>query len=485
MRSLRIGSKLGFSTVASLLAGVLASALLVTVVGAGEAASEEGSASVEPRLESRLNDASGPVEVVVTFEGEGAPTQDQVALLRRAGIDTGLTFRSLPIAGVEATEGQVEELAESEEVRSLYLNRQLDYENDEATDLTGVDDVRSDEKLTESNGGMPITGDGVGVLVNDSGIDGTHADLEYPDHVVQNVEAATNLNALDGELLPVTTVEDVPNTDATGGHGTHLAGIVGATGERSGGEYEGVAPGADIVGYGSGAGLALLDVLGGFDYAITHQSEYGIRVVTNSWGTTSDTCTDVDPDDPINVATKDTYDRNMAVVFSAGNSGPEECTITGNYKKAPWVISAAAGSKEERTLADFSSRGEKGGGGSFTIDGEKWTWKDQPTVTAPGVDIVSTRTASPVGVIGAPEDLEYIDPAHQPFYTTLSGTSMAAPHVAGTVAMMLEANPQLTPLEAKAIIQKTATNMPEREQWETGAGYIDAYDAVKRAAKSG
>jgi serine protease AprX len=182
----------------------------------------------------------------------------------------------------------------------------------------------------------------------------------------------------------------VPNTDSTGGHGTHVAGIVGATGEKSGGKYEGVAPGADLVGYGSGAGLLLLDVIGGFDYALTHQKQYGIRVVTNSWGTTSDRCTDVDPDDPINVATKDSYDRNIVVVFSAGNSGPDTCTITGNYKKAPWVILAAG--DRGRELTEFSSRGSAGCGGTFRADGRKWTWKDQPTLTAPGVDVVSTRT---------------------------------------------------------------------------------------------
>ncbi len=171
----------------------------------------------------------------------------------------------------------------------------------------------------------------------------------------------------------------------------------------------------------------------------------------------------------------------MVVVFSAGNSGPSECTITGNYKKAPWVIAVAAGDKE-RNLARFSSRGTAGGGGTFTIDGQTWTWEDRPTVTAPGVLIVSTRTASPIGVIGTDDDLTQIeDPAHLPYYTTLSGTSMAAPHVAGTVALMLDANPTLTPLQVKDIVQKTATSMPSYATWEVGAGYVDAYAAVTRA----
>jgi serine protease AprX len=102
-------------------------------------------------------------------------------------------------------------------------------------------------------------------------------------------------------------------------------------------------------------------------------------------------------------------------------------------------------------------------------------------VTAPGVLIVSTRTASPIGVIGTDDDLREIeDPAHLPYYTTLSGTSMAAPHAAGTVALMLDANPSLTPLQVKDIVQRTATSLPYAT-WEVGSGHLDAHGAVSRA----
>ena len=78
-------------------------------------------------------------------------------------------------------------------------------------------------------------------------------------------------------MLPITYIEGVINTDLGSGHGTHVAGIVGATGERSNGKYEGVAPGASLIGYGSGAAIFVLDSVGGFDYAITHQIEHRIR----------------------------------------------------------------------------------------------------------------------------------------------------------------------------------------------------------------
>lgn len=440
---------------------------------------EEG--VIDPDLTEILKTKIEPIDVIVTFRGENSPTESHLKLLSDLGITKGVAFQNLPIAGVLATPEQIFALAKKSEVLSIYDNEKVEYENATGTELTGVDQLREDDTLRKLNGGLPVSGKGVGVVVNDSGIDGTHQDLEYGDHVVQNVMASINLNAVNS-LLPITYQENVVTTDLTGGHGTHVAGIVGGTGEMSGGKYEGVAPGADLIGYGSGAAVAILDTLGGFDYALTHQSEYNIRVITNSWGTTSDAGTDFDPYDPINIATKKLYDRGIVTVFSAGNSGPGESTISGNYKKAPWVITVAAGTKQGK-LADFSSRGVDGKGGTVVVDGETFTWEDRPTVTAPGQDIVSTRatTVDPTMYLGLTTDAETIDPAHLPYYLSLSGTSMAAPHVAGIIALLLEANPTLSPDEVKAILQDTATNMPGYETWEVGTGYVNAYAAVDAA----
>ncbi|MFD2513511.1 S8 family serine peptidase [Pontibacter locisalis] len=434
-------------------------------------------AYLDPKLRAALTNRILPVQVVVTFKGEGAPTLLDISSLTQVGITQGLTLRALPIAGVLATAPQVEALARNSRVLSLYLNESLKYENNSATALTGVDKVRNELSFTTQNGGLPVSGKGIGVLVNDSGVDGTHPDLMFGKNLKQNVTAATNLNSVAG-ILPYTPLENIPNTDATGGHGTHVAGIVGGTGQASTGKYTGVAPGADLVGYGSGAALLLLDVLSGFDYAIINQAQYNIRVITNSFGTTSDTGTEVNPADPITLATKRCVDRNIVVVFSAGNSGPGSGTITGQYKKAPWVIAVAAGDKSGR-LADFSSRGIKGKGGSFTLDGKAYTWQDRPTVTSPGVDIISTRVIAPVSSLSADKDATELEPAHVPYYTHMSGTSMAAPHVAGIVALLLDANPALTVAQVKDILQQTATNIPGRESWEVGAGYVNAYAAVQ------
>jgi serine protease AprX len=458
---------------------VVLAALLSGGLSRGVAASTV--AEVDPRLRAALVGATAPVQAVVSFHGNGAPTGAHLAALRGVGITRGVSFRSLPIVGVLLTGTQLDALAARPEVRSIFFNRALTYDNADGTALTKVDRVRTDKTMIAKNGGLPITGKGVGVVINDSGIDGTHRDLEFGPHLVQNVMASTNLNSLESSLAPIVYVENVPNTDSTGGHGTHVAGIVGGTGAQSGGKYEGVAPGADLIGWGSGAGLAILDVLGAFDYAITNQARYGIRVVTNSWGDTSDVGTPVNPNDPINIATYRCYQRNIVVVFSAGNSGRNgNGTITGNYKKAPWVINVAAGTKDYK-VADFSSRGMPNTSGTFVMNGRTWTYVDRPTVTAPGQLIVSTRAISPIGALGTPDDIGTIDPAHLPFYTTLSGTSMAAPHVAGIVALMLEANPAMTPSQVKNTLQKTAMSMPGFTVTDRGAGYVNAYQAVRQA----
>ncbi|AWB58711.1 S8 family serine peptidase [Colwellia sp. Arc7-D] len=452
--------------------------LIAGLMGAGILSSSLSAKSFGPELQGLMSTAAvhDVFEVIVTFEGEGAINTERLNIIESAGVIGGVSFKQLPIVGITATKAQIEQIYTSNKVRSVWYNAPLSLENDGATQITGVDRLRADSTMRSQ--GTPFSGRGIGVVVNDSGVDGTHSDIKYPNHVVQNVLAQTNLHSL-SDILPITYQEDTANTDIAGGHGSHVAGIIGGNGAMSIGKYQGVAPGAKIIGYGSGAGLFILDTIGGFDYALTHQYDYNIRVISNSFGSTSDTGTDFNPDHPTNVATKTLSDNGVIVVFSAGNSGSGEATITGNFKKAPWVITVAAGDKEGK-LADFSSRGVKGKGGEVMVGNEIFHWEDRPTITGPGVDIISTRASlSSLSALSISDDSEVMAPNHVPYYTSMSGTSMSAPHVAGIVALMLEANPNLSWRAVKAILQETATNMPGRETWEAGAGYVNAYAAVK------
>lgn len=441
-------------------------------------------ADLGPTLVQRLATAAPdqPLEVIVTYHGDGPVSAAQLDRLRALGVG-GVYLQALPMAGVLATPAQIEAIAAMPDVRSVWFNDPLEYEMAQARTLTSVDQLAANEQLRTPDG-QPFTGRGVGILVNDSGVDGTHPDLLFGTKVVQNVlgHAGGPINA--GTLEPLLNIENVPNTDLAGSHGTHVAGIAAGLGTMSNGAYAGAARGAHIIGYGSGAAVAILNTAGAFDYALANRERYNIRVITNSFGGPSTIGQPFNPNDPIVVASKRLADAGVITVFSAGNSGSGPDTITGPYKKSPWVVLAGNGTKDG-TLAASSSRGRIAGGVyEVTIGGETFTVEDRPTVVAPGTQIAAPRalaTADATGSIGFQHDLNVLGPELAPFYSIKSGTSMAAPHVAGLVAILLEANPDLTWREVKSILKATATNMSGYEPWETGAGHANIEAAVAMA----
>ena len=449
------------------------SAIAVGLLASGVALAD---AHLDPQLVALMQKAGAAEElqIVVSYEQSGPVTAAQTAALQQLGITKGITMRTLPIAGALATPAEIRALAQRDDVASIYFNAPLRYFNKEAREMSGA--ARTVQNPGDFGRPVPYSGKGISVLVNDSGVDGTHDDIKFGDHLVQNTQGVTNLASVDS-MLPITYLEGIPNTDWGSGHGTHCAGTIGGTGAKSNGQYRGVAPGADLVGYGSGAVLFILDAVGGLDYAATNQFTYAntIRVTSNSWGSSGK----FEPMNPVNIATYELYKRGIVSVFAAGNDGPGEDTHN-PYAQAPWVISVGAGEKDG-VLTSFSSRGKRGETAAFTMpDGRNWTYSNEPTIVATGVDIVSTRATT--GGLHLLADDSSLDPAHQPFYSHMSGTSMATPHVAGIVALMLEANPYLTPAQVKDIIERTATNMTGRVYWEAGTGHINAYEAVAAAA---
>ncbi len=287
-------------------------------------------------------------------------------------------------------------------------------------------------------------------------------------------------------FTPNVTLENIQNTDETVGHGTHCAGIVGGTGARSGGLYTGVAPGAKIIGAGLGAGILVLNPLGAWEWGLTNQYRYNIRVTTNSYGPLGGG--EFNADHPLVIASRKAYERNITVLFAGGNDGAAKDTLS-PYAQAPWVIGVAAGTKEG-TLAGFSSRGTPRA--ERLSDNNPNNDNDAPTLTAPGTgrafptnatkfttDIVSVRSTLNLTANGGTDDTE-IGVGMIPFYTQISGTSMATPFAAGVVALMLDADPKLTPDEIKQILVDTSSRMPGYEDHEVGAGYINAHAAVDK-----
>jgi subtilisin family serine protease len=270
------------------------------------------------------------------------------------------------------------------------------------------------------------TGDGAVVAVLDTGIDATHPDVA--DAVVA---------ARDFTDSPAGTEDHV-------GHGTHVASIVTGNGAASGGTFVGVAPDARLlVGKvldddGSGSESQLIE---GMEWAATQAP-----VVNMSLGSPF-------PGDGTGV-TDQAVDRltdetGALFVVTAGNDGPDAQTVT-----SPGTAAAAltVGAVDDHDgLADFSSRGPR------------WSRPAiKPDITAPGVDIAAARAAGTD--LGDPLDDSY---------TRLSGTSMAAPHVAGAAAILAGQHPDWEAGQLKAALMGSATPRDGLTVYEQGAGRLD------------
>jgi serine protease AprX len=461
-------------------------ALFIVVAALGFAAQ---AATLSPKLQSQLStlaDNASVGVVIVSFHTNNGLQASHLDVLRGVGITGGQTFPTLGMVSQPMTAGQVRALSNNPAVRSLWSNDPLQYYMHQARVLGGVQKVQTDSQMTTRNGGFPVSGAGdFSVLVIDSGIDATHADLPFGTKVIQNVHPVVATSTLSG-FTPNVTIENLQNTDETVGHGTHCAGIVGGSGVRSGGLYPGVAPGVKLVGAGLGAGILVVNPLGAWEWGLSKQYDYKIRVVTNSYGPLGGG--EFNADHPITIASQKAYERNITVLFAGGNDGAAKDTLS-PYAQAPWVIGVAAGTKEG-TLAGFSSRGTPRA--ERLNDNNPKNDNDAPTLTAPGTgrafesnatrfttDIVSVRSTLNLTANGLTADTE-LAPGMIPFYTQISGTSMATPYAAGVVALMLDVDPTLTPDEIKQILVETASRMPGYEDYEVGAGYINAYAAVDK-----
>lgn len=382
-------------------------------------------------------------------------------------------FRNLPLALVSGTRPDLLAAVRKGLVADVYPDDRLQWFSAGSTAAIRADGVRA----------QGLTGKGVGVAIVDTGVDATHPDLA--DHVTHNLKllGPEHLDGLGGKNGPegtlVVPVDTLPysNSDTTSGHGTHVAGIVAADAHTSPDQI-GVAPDADIVAYGAGDAIQVFNVLAAFDDILTHRVEWGIRVVNNSWGTSGRM---FDPAHPINVASRALHDAGIVVVFAAGNDG-EEGTIN-PYSVAPWVISAGSATTA-KARSPFSSGGyEHDNSLPSAVPADRHLHFDgdrigiyHPDVSAPGSDIVSSGTPTGVGVLS---------PALPGGTATLSGTSMAAPHVAGLAAVLLQARPSLTPDQVRRVLQVTAVPLEGGAAfWQNGYGFVDAaaaVDLVRRA----
>ncbi len=327
-----------------------------------------------------------------------------------------------------------------------------------------------------------LTGKGIGVAVIDSGITAWHDDL-YLTRSRSPRAAPRVVHFKDFTAAPNPRVwtSDQPSDEF--GHGTHVAGVIAGNGFDSNGARTGVAPEANLVGLkvldAEGHGY-ISDVIAAIDYAIAVKDVYNIRVINLS---VASGVFESYHTDALTLAARRAVNAGIVVVAAAGNvgTGPNGETQFGGITSpgnAPWVLTVGAASHEgtsprsNDTLARFSSRGP--------------TWIDfaaKPDLVAPGV---GTESLSDPHSTFYSRYADYLldgtrATPYKP-YLSLTGTSMAAPVVAGTVALMLQANPGLTPNAVKAILQYTAEVRDGESYLAQGAGLLNALGAVRMAA---
>src|SRR5947208_2346814 len=216
----------------------------------------------DPALSSALATAAPTdnLEVIVNYD-ETATTRDAVT---SAVLGTGagvVQFKHLDLLAALATPAQISAIAGVPGVQGVYLNRQLTYYGHAGSGLwllhESVPAIRADAVQA-----MGITGKGVGIAILDSGIDGLYnPDVHYPDKTVQNVKVIFNLKDIVTFSGPAPKplkqgvdifAESLPNSETSVGHGTHVSGIAAGLGAASAGYYTGVAPGAKLIGIGTG-----------------------------------------------------------------------------------------------------------------------------------------------------------------------------------------------------------------------------------------
>ncbi|MGH2734101.1 MAG: S8 family peptidase [Actinomycetota bacterium] len=397
--------------------------------------------------------------------------------LQSAGITHAVRLDSIDAVGVLGPVGVYRRIARWADVRFVDADGPLRWHNYAAKKDTHVDQVRKGVKPLRTG----YTGKGVTVAVVDTGIQ-PHPDLD--DRVVKhlNFEPGWFMDMINDGKYSDQLVETTANPVDSYGHGTHVAGIVAGTGAFAGEEVDmsGVAPKANLVNFKiadvhQGVTCSVpcdfgweMNALVAYEYLIEHRNDKaypgGIRIATNSWSTY-----EVDSDaEPISLIVDVASQKGIVNVFAAGNDGPDKNTVAQGPNSLESVITVGAACKSvdscgKGKIADFSSRGP------------------QVDVAAPGDNIYSAMAQAsvlaPLGSHAPPGS-----PANATMYTGFSGTSMATPHVAGIVALMLEANPRLTPKKVERLLTRTAEDLGDRGfDTSFGHGLVNALGAVNRA----
>jgi serine protease AprX len=321
--------------------------------------------------------------------------------------------------------------------------------------------VNADKVWGEGNKGQGST-----VAVLDTGIYSLHPDLG--ERVVHCEDFSGEFEGALAADAPVETKGGLCSDPF--GHGSFMAGLIAGDGASSYGRYSGIAPKAEIVsikvaGYDGSTDIS--KILAGIQWVVSHKDAHGIDVLNLSLG--SDSAQDRGLS-PLNYAVEEAWAAGIVVVVSAGNDGDDPQTMM-KPGDDPWVITVGSSNDEgtvpvgDDKVPVFSSRGET----------RSQPGLGKPDVVSPGVHTVSLRSP------GSAIDKKFGDVAAiGRHYFRGTGTSMSTATVSGIAALLLTADPSLTPDEVKCRLMESARPLADGPL-AAGRGVVDAYGAIHLA----
>ena len=357
---------------------------------------------------------------------------------------------------------------------------------------------------------LGVTGDGVVIAMVDTGVDNEHPGLS--EKFVAGYDAVCFVHTDPTCVLAGGRVEDGSyDPDDGNQHGTACMGMAAATGIDASGaqtDFYGAAPDAALVdvriGTDAGAGPFenyLLSqefyesAMNGLQWIIDHkddawagaeEDEYGIDIISLSWGITSHEGGGSDGSDMHSRILDEAMIAGVVVSVAAGNDGPENDGLSGMGSSDLSVTVGATDDqntidREDDTIAGYSSRGPRRDNGDGNPLNEL-----KPEVTAPGTNIIQAE-----GCVSSGGCNNFLggDASNNGYTGRGSGTSYATPAVSGVMAMMIEANSNLSTAEIKEILKLTAErkggpSAPDVDPFwnrDFGWGMVDAYAAVTMA----
>ena len=426
----------------------------------------------EEQYKARSTDETVPV--ILQFNG---PVSEALtALLSRNGVHVRKQFAKLNSILVELPTDVINDLAYYDEVSYASPDSEIKVLG-HVNNTTGADSVRT--QTNASGATYSLDGTGIGIAVIDSGMFSAHKAFGSASGVgrIKFSKDFTGENRVDDPF----------------GHGTHVA--TAAAGYRvtgtSGNRFEGVAWNANLLNlrvlnsHGTGTTSGLLSAL---DWVLTNRATYNIRVVNLSLGTPAISSYQ---NDPICQAVRRLVNVGVLVVAAAGNdgknsSGQKQYGAIHSPGNEPSAITVGAtntfgtDTRYDDIVTTYSSRGPTR---SYTTDNLGVKHYDnlvKPDLVAPGNKLVYGEADGNLVVATYP-NLDYGAAKNNYRFMYMSGSSMATPITSGAAALVLQANPNLTPNMVKMILMYSAQHLPNYNMFEQGAGQLNIEGAIRLA----